>query len=322
MDESPTARALRCLEIVRDNPGITADRLAERLGVTARAARRYVAILREAGVDVESLRGPYGGYRVGRGLRLPPLVFSAAEALGLVMAALDGHHDVTDTGDAVGIAVGKLLKALPGPAAVQATALRDVAAAAPDRAAARPDPQTTTTLVHACADHRRVRLDYCSEAGSRWQTDVDPWGVVVRHGRWYLLCHVPAKDAQRAYRVDRVQRVETLADSFEPPPDLDPVGLLEDLLAVGWEYDVEVVFDAPLDQVRWRVARSLGRLEPLGDNRCRLIGSTGNPWWYAEQLATVSVPFRILGCPELRATARAVAMRLLSSVEEEPRGTT
>lgn len=321
MVESPTARALRCLELLRGEPGITADRLAVRLGVTSRAARRYVAVLREAGVDVESVRGPYGGYRLGRGLRLPPLVFSAAEALGLVMAALDGHHDVTDTGDAVGSAVGKLLTALPGRAAIQAAALRDVAAAAPDRAAARPDPQTTATLVHACADRRRVRLDYRSEAGSQWQLDVDPWGVVVRHGRWYLLCHVPAKDARRAYRVDRVQRVQTLTDGFEPPPGLDPVELLEDLLSIGWEHDVEVVLDVPPEQVRRHVARSLGRLQPLGDNRCRLIGTTSNPWWYAEQLATVTVPFRVVGGPELAAAAREVAQRLLRALDDvEPGG--
>ena len=76
-DASPTARALLALELVQGSPGITADRLADKLGVSERAARRYVGILREAGIPIESVRGPYGGYRVGRGLRLPPLVFSA-----------------------------------------------------------------------------------------------------------------------------------------------------------------------------------------------------------------------------------------------------
>src|SRR5215472_15255139 len=83
---SPTGRALRALELLQAQPGITGGQLAAHLDVTERAARRYVAILREAGIGVESTRGPYGGYRVGRGIRLPPLVFSAAEALGLVMA--------------------------------------------------------------------------------------------------------------------------------------------------------------------------------------------------------------------------------------------
>lgn len=97
-DASPTARALLALELEQGTPGITADRLAGKLGVSDRAARRYVGILREAGIPIESTRGPYGGYRVGRGLRLPPLMFSTGEALGLVMAVLDGHHNASDAG--------------------------------------------------------------------------------------------------------------------------------------------------------------------------------------------------------------------------------
>jgi len=101
-ESSPTARALLALELVQSSPGITANRPADTLGVSERAARRYVAILREAGIPIESVRGRYGGYRAGRGLRLPPLMFSAAEALGLVMAVLDGHHDASDPTDPVG----------------------------------------------------------------------------------------------------------------------------------------------------------------------------------------------------------------------------
>ena len=110
---SPTARALRALDVLQARPGVTASELADRLGVTERAARRYVAILREADIPVESTRGPYGGYTLGRGLRLPPLVFSATEALGLVMAALDSHHAAADPDDPVGSALGKLLRVLP-----------------------------------------------------------------------------------------------------------------------------------------------------------------------------------------------------------------
>src|SRR5262249_48436228 len=89
-EPSPTARALLALELIQSTPGITADRIAQKIGVSERAARRYVGTLRETGIPIESVRGPYGGYRLGRGLRLPPLMFSAAEALGLVMAGLGG----------------------------------------------------------------------------------------------------------------------------------------------------------------------------------------------------------------------------------------
>jgi predicted DNA-binding transcriptional regulator YafY len=309
------ARALLALELVQASPGITAERLADKLGVSERAARRYVATLREAGIPIESVRGPYGGYRTGRGLRLPPLVFTAAEALGLVMAVLDGHHEAGDPTDPVGSALGKIVRALPEPVAAQAEAVRRGTAPAPDRAAARPDPATASTLVGACADQRRVRFTYRSEAGSEWAPEVDPWALVVRHGRWYLLCHSHAANALRAYRIDRVRGVEVLGDTFTPPADLDPVALLEEHLAVGWEYDAEVLIHAALDAVARCVHRGLGRLEPVDAVTTRLVGSTSNPAWYAERLAALPVSYRILRGPELRDAARLLGQRLLAASE-------
>jgi predicted DNA-binding transcriptional regulator YafY len=312
-DTSPTARALLALELVQASPGISANRLADKLGVTERAARRYVGILREAGIPVESERGPYGGYRLGRGLRLPPLVFSATEALGLVMAVLDGHHDAGDPTSLVGGALGKIVRALPEPVAAQAEAVRRHTAPAPDRAAARPDPLTTTALVGACSAGRQVKLGYRSEAGSEWVTDVDPWAVVVRHGRWYLLCRSHKADALRAYRIDRVRSVEPLDATFTAPADLDPVALLEDHLAVGWEYEAEVVIDAPAGRVARCVPRALGKLTTVDAGTSRLVGTTSNPSWYVEQLAAVPAPFRVVGSAEIRQAARALGERLLAA---------
>src|SRR5215469_7536000 len=261
------------LELIQGNPGITADRIADKLGVSDRAARRYVGILREADIPIESVRGPYGGYRVGRGLRLAPLMFTAAEALGLVMAVLDGHHDASDPTDPVGSALGKMMRALPASVAAQAEAVRRTTAPAPDRGAARPDPATTAELVQACSQHRQVRLTYRSEAGSHWQTDADPWAVVVRHGRWYLLCRSHAADAPRAYRIDRVQQVEVLDGTFSPPADLDPVTLLEKHLAAGWEHETEIIIAAATDVVAHYLPRTTGQLEQLDDGTTRLVGS-------------------------------------------------
>jgi predicted DNA-binding transcriptional regulator YafY len=314
---SPTARALLALELIQSSPGITAERLADKLDVSERAARRYVGILREAEIPIESTRGPYGGYRVGRGLRLPPLVFSATEALGLVMAVLDGHHEAGDPADPVGSALGKIVRALPESVAAQAEAVRRTTAPAPDRAAVRPDSGTTTALVQACSQHRVVRLDYRSEAGSEWVAEVEPWAVVVRHGRWYLLCRVLAKDVLRAYRVDRVRGVETLDETFAPPADLDAVAMLEDHLAVGWEYATEVVIDAPFEVVARWVPRALGRLEAVDAHTSQLTGTTGNPYWYAERLAVIPAPFRVVGGVELRETTRVLGERLLAASAQQ-----
>lgn len=163
-DLSPAGRALRAPELLQDQPGITGGQLAAQLGVTERAARRYIAILREAGIPVESTRGPYGGYRAGRGIRLPPLVFTATEALGLVMAVPDGSHPAADAGDPVGAALGKIIRVLPGNVARQAAVVRRHACAAPGRGAVRPGTEATSALVDAIAARRRVSIGYRSQS--------------------------------------------------------------------------------------------------------------------------------------------------------------
>ena len=312
---SPTARALRALDILQGRPGITAAELANRLGVTERAARRYVAILREADIPVESTRGPYGGYRLGRGLRLPPLVFTATEALGLVMAALDSQHAVADPDDPVGSALGKILRVLPTNVARQAVALRETARAVPERTPAKPDPSITSDLVAAVDAQRPVRLGYRTAAGNQRTFEVDPWSVVVRYGRWYLLCFSHHADALRTFRVDRIAEVTLLGGTFDVPADLDPARELEANLGKGWEYDTHVVFDAPFSEVRHWIRPTLGDLRELPDGRCELVGSTSNAQAYAgEWLAGVPFPFTVVGGDELRAAVAELGARFTGAV--------
>ncbi len=308
-ETSPTARALRALEVLQTRPGTTAEELALRLGVTERAARRYVAILREAGVPVTATRGRHGGYRLGRGTRLPPVSFSQAEALGLVMAVLDSQPAAADPDDLVGSALAKVIRALPESVGREAAALREHAAATPDRRTSRPDPGLTSDLVTAVAASRRVLLDYRSDAGSRWESLVDPWAVVVRFGRWYLLCHSHRADAVRAYRVDRIQAVTATEERFTPPADLDPVAALATHLASGWALATRVVFAASAEEVAPWAGPHMGVLEPHPEG-CVLVGSTQNPRMYAaEWLARIPYHFRIEEGPELREAMAEVARR-------------
>lgn len=312
---SPTARALRALDLLQSRPGITADELARKLGVTERAARRYVAILREADIPVESTRGPYGGYRLGRGLRLPPLVFTATEALGLVMAALDGQHAAADADDPVGSALGKILRVLPENVGRQAAAMREHAHSVPERHSAHPDPEVTSRLVAAVAAQQQVRISYRTAAGNPRSFEVDPWSLVVRYGRWYLLCLAHHADAVRTFRVDRITEVVALDGTFEVPADLDPARELEANLAKGWEHETRVVFAAPLSEVALWVRPTMGHLSELEDGRCVLVGSTSNPHMYAgEWLAGVPLAFTVEGGPELRAAVADVVQRLSRSL--------
>jgi predicted DNA-binding transcriptional regulator YafY len=313
-DSSPTARALRVLEILQTRSGATADELGRKLGVTERAARRYIEILREAGIPVDSVRGPHGGYRLGRGTRLPPVVFTEAEAVGLVMAVLDGQPAAAEVDDLVGTALSKVIRALPETIGRQAAALRQHASAAPDRYASRPDPATTSALIAAVADRRRVLVTYWRGAGDEWTAEVDPWAVVVRYGRWYLLCLSHRAEAIRTYRIDRIRAVRPTPHEFSPPEGLDPVAALEENLGSGWPFPTRIAFDAPLAEVAPWVRPPMGRLERSGDG-CVLVGSTNNPPMYAQEwLPTIPLPFRVEGGPELRSAVAEVASRLTAAV--------
>jgi len=96
------------------------------------------------------------------------------------------------------------------------------------------------------------------------------------------------------------------------------VAILEEHLAAGWEYDVEVIIDAPVETLTRWVPRALGRLEPLDAQGTRLTGSTSDPMWYTRQLAAIPASYRIIRCPELQEAARALGQRLLAAGNPGP----
>ena len=306
---SPTARALLALQVLQDSPGVSADRLAGRLGVTDRAVRRYVTLLREAGIPIESTAGRYGGYRLGRGSRPPPLMLSAAEAIGLVMAVLEGRPGAADGADPVGSAIGKIIRVLPAAVAEAVAAIRQVTTAQTASTAASPDPEVTAILVRASEARRRVRITY--RLRQERVMEIDPWAVSVWRGRWYLLGWSHTSSARRVLRVDRVSSAVVLDEGFTPPGDLDPTAMIEEHMSTGWRYDVEVVVDAPVDAVGGWLPRQLGRLQPTEDGGTRLVGTTDEPYWYARHLTALQAPYRIVSPPELREAARKVG-RLLT----------
>src|SRR4051794_26113179 len=310
-ETTPTSRALLVLEMVQNSPGIRGEQLAERLGMTDRAVRRYVGNLRSAGIPVESTRGRYGGYRIGRGMRLAPLMFTAPEALELVMAVLEGRQ--TDPTDPVRQAVAKIIRVLPKPLAEPVEAVVRLSGRTPDGHSSAPDPQVTAALAQATGAHRRLRLGYLRGQGRRIEMDVDPWAIVVRYGKWYLLGWSHSADARRILRIDRVADVEELETPFEPPADLDPVAAIEEHLAEGWRHKIEVVVDAPVEHVKCWIPRKQGLCEAIDQHTTRIRASTDELDWYAERLACVQAPFRVVAPAELRDEVAEVGRRMLAS---------
>jgi predicted DNA-binding transcriptional regulator YafY len=111
-----------------------------------------------------------------------------------------------------------------------------------------------------------------------------------------------------------VRSVEVQTETFEPPADLDPFRALEEQMSQGWPYAVEVEIDAPVDEVRRWVRRSMGRTEAIDDDRTRLTGTTENLHWYATEIAELPATYRVVGGPEIRTAVREVAERMLASL--------
>lgn len=317
MDETtPLRRTLQTLQAIQDRPGLNARALADRLGVTERAVRRYVETLRAAEVPIDSTRGRHGGYRLGRGSRLAPVVFTEDEAIALVTAVLAVTAARRDPPDLRIAALDKVIRALPQPIREQAAVVRDTATGA-GRPDPLPEPAVVTALVDAIADRVAVVLDYAGASGSRHDTAVDPWALVVRHGHWYLLCRSHRADDSRTLRVDRIGSVTRTGTRFRPPVDLDPLRDLERALGSGWALATHVVFDAPLEQVAHWVNPTAGELsqDPSDPDRCVLRGSTSEARAYVvERLAPIPHPWTVIGGPELIEAARQVAEAVAGSV--------
>jgi len=114
-----------------------------------------------------------------------------------------------------------------------------------------------------------------------------------------------------------VLAVTTLEDAFTPPDGLDPLAAVEEQMSTGWEHPVELVVDAPPEDVARWLPRNLGRLEPTDDGRTRLVGSTGEPEWFARHLPAIEAPYRIVSPPGLRDAALRLAARLAAAASPD-----
>jgi predicted DNA-binding transcriptional regulator YafY len=150
--------------------------------------------------------------------------------------------------------------------------------------------------------------------------DIDPWAVVLRHSLWYLLGWSHTRQARRVLRVDRIVTAQTLPEQFTPPPDLDALRALEEHLSQGWPYQVDVLIEAPVAHAARWLPRSLGRLEPDEHGRTRLTATTGNPYWYARQLAAIEAPFVVNGSPELKRAITDLGRSLIEAGRTDATG--
>lgn len=314
----PASRILALLELLQDSPGITGPRLADELSVSGRTVRRYITTLQDMGIPVEPTTGRLGGYQLRPGFRLPPLMFSADEAIGLAVALLTtrlSHDDELPT--PVSNALAKIQRVLPGELVAQIEALREGIHLPQEDdwgSANFPNPTILAKLAQASLTRQRCWIRYGRPDGDETAREVDPYGVGSLYGRWYLLgwCHL--RNDRRTFRIDRIRRMDVLPQTFMPPENTDVIADIEASLALSWNrWRITIELDATMDEARAFVPRQYAVLEPMDDNRTRLIASTNTLDWFSWRLASLPFAMTIVEPEELRNVFRASAARLLEA---------
>ena len=297
---TPAARLLDVLEVLQSRPSVTGPELAERLGVDRRTVRRYVSALQELGIPVAGERGVGGGYRLGAGYRLPPLMFDDDEATALVL----GLHAVRAQ-PAAARALVKVQRVLPDRLRGPAEALTRVATStgAPTPATA---PGALLELGDAIARGRRVLARSTRHDGEERRRELSPYGLVAHGDRWYLVAHDHARDAVRTFRTSRLHDVRLGGPATPPPAGFDPAAHVRRSLAeVPWAWTVVVTLDLPAEEALARVPPTLGVLDGA-----TLTLRAERLDWAARFLASLDCAFDVHEPEELRDALRTLADRL------------
>jgi predicted DNA-binding transcriptional regulator YafY len=312
---SPTSRLLELLELLQTRPLTTGREIADRLGIDARTARRYVGVLQELGIPVEGQRGVGGGYRIRPGYRLPPLMLGDEEAVAVVLGLLATRGSAPDGApDAVDGALAKINRVLPSTLRRQVEALEETLGFTTTRGAAPADAAAVLLLADAIRRRRRLRIAYRAFSGEETERELSPHGLVVHAGRWYLAAYDHLRDDLRTFRVDRILRTE-LSDgaALKPTAGFDAVAhVTRSLARVPWKWEVEVLLDLPADQAARRVPATLAELvdDPEGTLLRMRVGSLD---WMASVLAGLGCGFTIRRPDELRASVRDLAAQLAAA---------
>ncbi|MFD6530075.1 helix-turn-helix transcriptional regulator [Streptomyces sp. NPDC060184] len=279
----PAGRVLTLLELLQSGGVRTTAELAGRLGVDARTVRRYVDHLIDLDVPVETVRGRYGGYRLGPGYRMPPLMFGDDEALAVLLGLIAGRRTglTTAGGTAAGTAgetaAAKIRRVLPERVARRlATVLEALAFTDPPGEPAAPDAGVLLTVADAVRHRRPLSIRYTGRDGRCGERGLHPYGIVAHAGRWYVTGTDPGVGEDRTFRLDRVADARTLPGSFEAPEGPEPAErLLAGFAAAEYRHRVTLRIHGTAEQIRARLPAAVASLDELPTDP-RGDGTAGN----------------------------------------------
>ena len=306
----PTSRVLTVLELIQSRPSITGPELAERLEMDVRTVRRYITHLQDVGIPVEANIGRYGGYRLRPGFKLPPLIFTEEEATAIMLGLLASTWlEIGQSAVAIEGALAKVSRVLPLRARERLEAVTSHLVLFPHNQQARPDASLLIELSGAIHASQRIEIDYRSLHNEVTHRKVEPYGITGWKGHWYLGGYCCLRQDYRSFRLDRIQQVQILSETFEKAENFDfEAYVKEQYNTAGMHMEVE--FQGELSAVQQKIPTLYGTLTetPTG---VLLQEQYDDVESMARYLMSLNLPFVIHHPPELREALLRLGERMV-----------
>jgi predicted DNA-binding transcriptional regulator YafY len=315
-----SARLLKLLSLLQARPEWAGVELGGRLGVTTRTVRKDMERLRELGYPVEGAAGVGGGYRLGVGADLPPLLLDDDEAVALAIGL-----QTAAGGTVAGVeepalrALSKLHRVLPVRLRHRVAAIANATSTISPVAPAI-DASVLVTVSAAIRDRETLRFDYRRHDGTAGYREVEPHRLVHTGRRWYLLGWDPTHEDWRTYRVDRLAVRVPNGRRFpprDPPEDGYERHVARGVSVSTWPIVGRFLLHAPVEQLRGRHHLADGMLEPVDDRSCLLTAGADNEAMLLVIVGIYDVDFTVLHPPALIRRAADMADRYRRAARPE-----
>lgn len=305
-----TSRVLQLLGLLQSRRVWSGEELSERLGVTGRSVRRDVDRLRDLGYPVHASKGHGGGYQLGAGAALPPLLLDPEEAVAMaVCLRVAAGGSVAGVGESALRALSKLDQVMPSRLRAQVSAVHEATVTLTNgRQEDLVEPDVLMTLARASRDHEHVTLTYVDIRGNETQRRLEAYQLVTTGRRWYLLAYDRDRDDWRSLRLDRMSDVRALGSTFAPREAPDAASYVQRAITSSpYRYVARVRYSAPKEIVAQTFSAATVQIEPDGPDACILTTGADSAEGMVPYLALPGCDFQVLEPPEVVEAVRVVA---------------
>jgi len=307
-----TERVLRLLGLLQQRPVWTGPELAERLGVTTRSIRRDVERLRALGYPVHAAQGVGGGYQLGRGRGLPPLLLDDSEAVAVAVSLrMAAGGTVSGASEAALRTLAKLDQVMPPKLRGEVRAIHE-ATQTLEYGQVTVDGDALLTLARAVRDTVRVRFDYESRDRTPTSRTVEPVGLVATGRRWYLMAYDVDRDDWRTFRMDRMESVAATTWRFAEREHEDPATYVQRAVtSAAYRFRARIVVHAPLTEVADRTSARSVVLSAIDDGTTLLEAGAETLYGLAFHLSFLGWEFEVQEPAELQRALAEMGGRAL-----------